>query len=558
MMREGERRLQTKAMLCNGSNPLIFLVGFFCPLFLFTSSSGATPLASHLKTLSIPGAILGGAENGFVVTWETRRHLAEGNSSLILAAERTQRRDPLDNFKRYNGGYNISSEHYWASVGLTAAPFFVIAGIWFVLFGLCLAFTCLCYCCCPREPYGYSRVCYALSLIFLMLFTISAIAGCVVLYTGQGKFHDSSTNTLEYVVNRANVTAENLSNVSDYLVTARNVDVNSMFLPSSVRNSIDGIEKKINSSSSTLSTQTRKNSKNIQDVLDSTRLSLIILAAVMLALAFLGFLFSILGMQCLVYFLVILGWILVACTFILCGVFLLLHNVVADTCVAMDEWVQNPTAKTAMDDIIPCVDNATAQETLLQTKQVTYQLVHMVDGIISNVSNRNVPRQVGQPLYYNQSGPLVPLLCNPFNSDLTVRPCATGEVELSNATQVWKNYECQVSSSGICKTPGRLTPSLYNQMESAVNISYGLYRYAPFLVDLENCDFVRQTFTDIGHSYCPDLRRYTEWIYIGLVMVSAAVMLSLIFWIIYARERRHRVYTKQFIARSIEGQDKAP
>jgi hypothetical protein len=28
-------------------------------------------------------------------------------------------------------------------------------------------------------------------------------------------------------------------------------------------------------------------------------------------------------------------------------------------------------------------------------------------------------------------------------------------------------------------------------------------------------------------------------------MVSSAVMLSLVFWVIYARERRHRVYTKQ-------------
>lgn len=95
-------------------------------------------------------------------------------------------------------------------------------------------------------------------------------------------------------------------------------------------------------------------------------------------------------------------------------------------------------------------------------------------------------------------------------------------------------------------------------MASAVNLSYGLNRYGPFLVNLQDCTFVRQTFTDIGNNYCPDLQRYTEWIYIGLVVVSAAVMLSLIFWVIYARERRHRVYTKQFMSRSLEGQDKAP
>jgi len=113
--------------------------------------------------------------------------------------------------------------------------------------------------------------------------------------------------------------------------------------------------------------------------------------------------------------------------------------------------------------------------------------------------------------------------------------------------QVWKNYTCEVSSSGICETPGRMTPTIYGQMEAAVNISYGLYHYAPFLVDLQDCTFVRKTFTDISNDHCPGLQTNSELIYIGLVLVSAAVMLSLIFWVIYARERRHRVYTKQFI-----------
>lgn len=84
-------------------------------------------------------------------------------------------------------------------------------------------------------------------------------------------------------------------------------------------------------------------------------------------------------------------------------------------------------------------------------------------------------------------------------------------------------------------------------MASAVNVSYALYRYGPFLVNLQDCTFVRDTFTDISRDHCPGLQRYSKWIYIGLFMVSAAVMLSLIFWVIYARERRHRVYTKNLM-----------
>ncbi|CAL5431338.1 unnamed protein product [Camellia sinensis] len=490
------------------------------------------------------------AEYG-VVSWGTKRFLAEGpngegplNSSLILAAKRTHRRDPLNGFKKYSGGWNIREPHYWASVALTAAPFFVIAAIWFVVFGLCLSFICLCYFCCRREPYGYSRTAYALSLIFLILFTVAATVGCVVLYTGQGKFHDITTKTLDYVVKQANTTVEKLTNVSGYLSAAKQVGVDQVFLPSNVQTDIDQIETKINSSASTLAARTTKNSGDIKQLLDSVRLALIILAAVMLVLTFLGFLFSLLGMQFLVYILVIIGWILVAGTFILCGIFLLLHNVAEDTCVSMDQWVQNPTAHTALDDILPCIDNATAQETLLKSKEVTSQLVNVINQVITNVSNGNFSPNFA-PLYYNQSGPLLSTLCNPFNSDLTDRACAAGEVDLSNATQVWRNYICQVSASGICITTGRLTPSIYNQMTAGVNVSYGLYHYGPFLVELQDCTFVRLTFTDINRDYCPGLEQYSTWIYIGLVMVSGAVMLSLVFWVIYGRERRHRVYTKQ-------------
>lgn len=108
---------------------------------------------------------------------------------------------------------------------------------------------------------------------------------------------------------------------------------------------------------------------------------------------------------------------------------------VADSCVAMDEWVQHPTAHTALDDILPCVDNATAQETLLKSKNVTQQLVGVVDNIIRSVANSNLPPQAG-PVFYNQSGPIVPPLCNPFNPDLTDRKCEAGEVDLYNAPEV--------------------------------------------------------------------------------------------------------------------------
>ncbi|XP_058226671.1 uncharacterized protein LOC131335362 isoform X2 [Rhododendron vialii] len=521
--------------------PIIFIL---FSSTLHSISHGAPSTDLHSQTNHIP---VDESENG-VVGWGVRRSVLE-NSSITLAAQRTRRKDPLNNFNYYIGGWNIRNKHYFASVGFTGITFFLIAAIWFVGFGLCLLLLCCCFCCCRREPYGYSRAAYALSLILLLLFTVAAVIGCIVLYTGQGQFHNTTSDTLDYVVSQANTTVANLENVSDYLAAAKSIGIDQVSLPTDVQNNIDNVDNEISSAATTLQSETKKNKKKIEDVLDTVRLALIIIAAVMLLLALLGFLFSILGLQFLVYVLVIVGWILIAGTFILAGVFLVVHNMVGDTCVAMDQWVRHPTAHTALDDILPCVDNATAQATLSQSQEVTYQLVGIVNGVIANVSNVNVPPSVPQPLYFNQSGPLVPLLCNPFNADLSNRTCAAGELDFENATQVWQNYVCKVSSNNTCTTVGRLTPTMYSQMINATNVSYGLYHYGPFLVDLLDCSFVRETFAGITQDHCPGLKRYSMWVYIGLAMVSAAVMLSLIFWVIYARERRHRKYTKLVNAR---------
>ncbi|KAI7726121.1 hypothetical protein M8C21_020200 [Ambrosia artemisiifolia] len=470
--------------------------------------------------------------------------VGDGNSSMILADKRTRRRDPSNDFEYYTGGWNISDQHYIYSVSFTAAPLFAIAAIWFVGCGVSLLLICCCYCCCRRNSYDYSKTAYGFCLCVLSLFTISAIVGCVVLYTGQGKFHESTTDTLDYVVSQSNDTVYSLKNVSSILSASKDIAIDQVSLPSNVKTDINRVHSMINDAASKLQFETRKNEKDIKYVLKDVRLALIIIAAVMLLVALLGFLFSMLGLQFLVYILVILGWILVTATLILCGIFLALHNIVGDTCVAMNEWVENPMAHTALDDILPCVDNSTAQETMSQSKEVEFQLVEMVNSIINNISNINPQPSFPRALNYNQSGPLVPTLCNPLTADKTDRTCQAGELQFDNATKVWSNYVCQVSSNDTCTTTGRLTPKMYQQMSVAVNVTHGLTKYGSFMTGLLDCSFVRETFIEIHKDHCPDLNRFSEWVYIGLAVVSAAVMLSLVLWVLYGREKKHRRYNK--------------
>jgi len=116
------------------------------------------------------------------------------------------------------------------------------------------------------TSYSIRHRCFLLD-IYVSCVWYSSI-GCVFLYTGQGKFHASTTDTLDYVVSQANLTSENLRNVSDYLNAAKKVDVQSSILPQDVLSSIDNIQGKINSSATTLSVKTMENQDKIQNVLD--------------------------------------------------------------------------------------------------------------------------------------------------------------------------------------------------------------------------------------------------------------------------------------------------
>ncbi|KAF2590128.1 hypothetical protein F2Q70_00041335 [Brassica cretica] len=98
-----------------------------------------------------------------------------GDVSVALAAQRTFRKDPLNGFQIYTGGWNISSRHYWASVGYTAVPLFAVSAVWFLGFGICLLVICMCHICHRSKSIGYSRVAYILSLIFLLFFTLMAM-----------------------------------------------------------------------------------------------------------------------------------------------------------------------------------------------------------------------------------------------------------------------------------------------------------------------------------------------------------------------------------------------
>ncbi|KAL4569407.1 hypothetical protein LXL04_025043 [Taraxacum kok-saghyz] len=466
------------------------------------------------------------------------------SSTLVLAGSRTKRPDILNNFKRYHDGWDITNKHYWASVGFTGVAAFTLAILWFVSFGLAMIIH---HCCGWRidikgnESSGSQRIC----LILLIVFTCGSSIGCILLSVGQDQFHGKAMETLNFVVNQSDYTVQTLVNVTEYMSLAKTVNVAEVFLPSDVKDDIDRLNIDLNNAANTLKLKTNQNSHTITTVFDAVRLSMIAVAVVMLLVSLLGLFLSILGHKNIIYIFIISGWLLVAVTFILCGAFVIINNAITDTCMAMGQWVDNPHAETALSNILPCVDQSTTNDTLYKSKLVVNDITNIINGFIGTFANSNAPPGRWNSNYYNQSGPLMPYLCYPYDSQLRDLECPSQLVSMANASVVWQNYTCSVSESSYCTSTGRLTPEMYQQLVGAVNISYALQHYAPPLLSLQDCNFVRETFRIITSDHCPPLEDRLRMVNTGLALVSVGVMFSLALWIMYAnRPQREEVFGK--------------
>uniref|UniRef100_A0A0D9UW69 DUF4220 domain-containing protein n=1 Tax=Leersia perrieri TaxID=77586 RepID=A0A0D9UW69_9ORYZ len=412
---------------------------------------------------------------------------------LVLAEERTRRPDVLDHLRMYGGGWNITNKHYWAI-----------------------------------------------------------------------KFGEEATSTVDFVVNQSDFTIQTLRNVTDYLSLAKTITVAALYLPSDVQGQIDNLKVDLIKAADTISQKTAENYRRIRRVLHYVSVVLICIAVLMPVLAFLGygkkFTLTLLvnqfvasgvithysstlfltyaaleqyGPRYTVYVFVTLCWKVVAVLFILLGIFLILNSAAKDTCEAMDEWAQHPQAETALSDILPCVDESTTNQTLYQSKHVVVILVRLVNRAISALSNRRP--------HHKHPAQFMPYLCSPYDANLNDRQCKSKEVTFDNATAAWMNYTCTVPDADLCSGPRTITPEIYDQLVLAANVSYALYHYAPLMLNLQDCKFVRSTFSSIASEYCPPLWRDLSLVSAGLALIACGFILGLILMLFADRPQREEV-----------------
>ncbi|CAO2204876.1 unnamed protein product [Urochloa humidicola] len=449
---------------------------------------------------------------------------------LILAEDRTRRPDVLHHLRMYEGGWNVTNKHYWASVSFTGVSGFLLAALWFIFFGMAAVGRCYFGSRMAKEKISHADV---VRPVLLVVVALTLIAGCIVLLYGQSKFHEEATQTVDFVVNQSDFTIQSLRNVTEYLSFAKTITVAALYLPSDVQDQIDNLKGDLNKAADTISQKTAENYIRIRKALHIMSVVLICIAVLLPVLAFLGYVLELYGPRYTVYIFVTLCCKMVAALFILLGIFLILNSAAKDTCEAMDQWAQQPQAETALSNILPCVDESTTNRTLYQSKEVVVMLVRIVNRAISALSNRRP--------HHKHPGQLMPYLCSPYDSNFNDRLCKPREVTFENATAAWQNYTCLTQDTDLCSGNKTLTPEIYGQLVLAANVSYALYHYAPVLLNFQDCKFVRATFSTIASQYCPPVERDLGLVSAGVALIASGLILYLV-WMLFAdRPQREEV-----------------
>eukprot|EP00245_Coleochaete_scutata_P004098 TRINITY_DN16350_c0_g2_i1.p1 TRINITY_DN16350_c0_g2~~TRINITY_DN16350_c0_g2_i1.p1 ORF type:complete len:624 (+),score=73.43 TRINITY_DN16350_c0_g2_i1:198-2069(+) len=454
--------------------------------------------------------------------------MQDNGTSLILAAERTARKDPLENWRTYLGGWNIRDKHYWASVGSTATGAWIVALLWAFLGFVVVLGLCCCFCCRRSSSHnlgGRTGSGRATVLLFVpvIILTVLAIIGCGLLYNKTILWNRDMGRTLDVVEDEASKASMTLRNVSTELRTLSQSQIAGATLTTEQQDQLNQRVAEINQSANDLDFKAKDNSRKIRRALSYVRFSIIVVSALMLLLALLGLISLLLGFSNVVYTLVIVGWILLLCTWILVGVGLILDNATQDTCAAMKDWLLRPAGGTTMDDILPCADLQVANRALARSKEAVNSIV--------DYANKNAIKKFNEAAA-GSGGFVQPLgtVCSPYGPSpaFVLTPCPAGQIDLNTAVTELGKY-VNVSTA--------LTQENYNLMRSAVDTVDRLVILSSALQNLTSCSNVRNAVVRISSEYCSPLHSSLKGQWVGLLLISVSCSILVLLWLYCVSQR---------------------
>nr|KYP58424.1 hypothetical protein KK1_013831 [Cajanus cajan] len=462
---------------------------------------------------------------------------ADNVSEAIRQPDNTIRVDPLDNFEKYRGGFNITNKHYWSSViftgvyGYAIGMFCLLCGI---VYGSLLIIT-IVYGKNDRGrrmkkvfPCNYKS--FDLTLIPLaILLTTFAIATSGLVFAGSARFHSEAKTSVNIIIQTANEASETIHNTTGAL---KGMESNFMEANVSSEGSVilDSTTERLDDASANIEKQARKNRRLIDKglklvfVITTVIISLNLVAVIALTVS------GVLRLPRALYMLLVLCWLMTVICWIFFGVYFFLEKFSSDACTALNNFQENPY-NNSLSSILPCDELLSAKSVLSDVSAGIYDLVNKVNANISTLQATSDVNLVH--------------VCNPFSAppNYLYQPenCPANTIRIGDIPKVLKPFTCSDAIDGTCDN-GYLPGREYVRVEAYTSSIQDLLNVYPSMEHLLECQVVKDAFSQVLLNHCKPLKKYARMVWIGMLFLAVIMLLLVVLWTMKAHhEQRYHL-----------------
>lgn len=464
--------------------------------------------------------------------------VADNNvSEAIRQPDNTIRVDPLDNFEKYRGGFNVTNKHYWSSVIFTGVYGYAI-GVLCLLCGIIYGSFFLISMVYHKNdrgrrikkvfPCNYKSCDLSLFPLAILL-TIFAIVASGLVLAGSARFHSEAKTSVNIIIKTANEASETIHNTTGALK-----DMESNFMEANVKDeasvNLESTTERLDDASANIEKQARKNRRLINNglklvfVVTTVIISLNLVAVTALSVC------GVLRLQRALYLLVILCWLMTVICWLFFGAYFFLEKFSSDACTALDNFQENPY-NNSLSSILPCDELLSAKSVLSDVSAGIYNLVNKVNANISALQATSYANLVH--------------VCNPFSDPpkYLYQPenCPANTIRIGDIPKVLKPFTCLDANDGSCDN-GYLPGSEYIRVEAYTSSIQDLLNVYPSMEHLLECQEVKDAFSEVLVKHCKPLKKYARMVWLGMLFLAVIMVLLVVLWTIKAHhEHNHHL-----------------
>uniref|UniRef100_A0A251VAX9 Transmembrane protein n=1 Tax=Helianthus annuus TaxID=4232 RepID=A0A251VAX9_HELAN len=444
----------------------------------------------------------------------------------------TVRPDPLENLKKYRGGYDVTNVHYWSSTAYTGIAGYVLGALWLlcgVVFGAFLVVTT----CCKankklkrhKKPTFHKQY-YLWHILIAAFFTLLALVGTSLVLGGNAKFHSRADKIIDIIIDTADDASTTIYNTTGAMNMTR-ANLQGTNVDASTTRFLESTSRQLDSTADDIQRQARKNRHKI----DLGLRILYIVSTVIFALNLVAVIaltaVGVVKIRRVLHILIVLCWLITVLCWVFFGAYFFLSRFAGDTCTALEGFQQDPY-NNSLSSILPCDQLLSAESVLNDVSAGVYNLVNEVNANLSRIQQDS---SFG--------------VCNPFSGppEYNYQPnnCSEDEIRIGDIPELLKLITCVDPVDGICNGGIPVSGNDFRTVVAYTSSIQILLNTYPGMESLLQCQTVKDAFSEIIENHCTPVKRDVKIVWAGLVFLSIVMVFLVLTWTVESYyERNHR------------------